>query len=307
MNRFYVIGFVLLTVPLASGCTGDGEIGDTGDDDTGDDDDTVSLPGDVPPYGTFFVGRAGFVYLDYTETYQDSHWESMSPYLYFSEQTFDEEANTGTMTVLDPLESPDDCYLVYREGSIAPHSVTIWPETLTISAGGLTCVIEPNDPIDPMSTWNWNETGDTELLTEPQWGEPYTITITGDEVPAIVADPAFTFPVEFLGDVTPTLNEDTPIPLGEITFTWEGTSEDWIQIYIHAYGEDLHMGSIGCWVLDDGEFTVPADLIEQLPYPTTHDLSVDIYRGTRRGIEISGDEWVYLSASIRAGGVLRWE
>jgi len=67
------------------------------------------------------------------------------------------------------------------------------------------------------------------------------------------------------------------------------------------------MGFIGCWVRDDGEFTVPAYLIEQLPYPTTQDLSVNIYRGTRRASEVSEDELMYLSASIKAGGVLRWE
>ena len=105
-----------------------------------------------------------------------------------------------------------------------------------------------------------------ELEIAPRYGEPYALSVSGDEAAAFELDPLVALPA--LLDITaPELG--AVLPLSALLVEWTGGgSGGTARVHVTAIdpaSETPEKYEIECEVDDDGEFEIPGEAMETLP------------------------------------------
>jgi hypothetical protein len=101
---------------------------------------------------------------------------------------------------------------------------------------------------------------------EPLHGEEYSLSVAGDEAAPLVLDPAFTLPAA----VSLTAPVDgTEVPPAPLALEWTAGPDpcDYVETSISVWdtGGPSAVYHVQCTLYDDGEFEIPAEVMEEFP------------------------------------------
>jgi len=221
---------------------------DSADDDSADDD--TFDPDETGGHVTLNIGRSvsGGMFT------QSSNFSAS-----FSDCV---EPGSGGVEFVDYPENPDECGLfVYSYSDMAGY---VPGEYVYLSAGPIT-VAGPNVietfVMDPSLHMYHGSFPDEMPLA---FGDTYTVQAAGDGVPSFTA--LMTMPLD-LTLLTPSLY-DTAVFEGDVHVQWTGGDVDPLTMGLSVTSNDLFdpvTGWIACYAANDGDFTIPAALVDQLP------------------------------------------
>jgi hypothetical protein len=260
---------LLLSACPATDRSGFWDEGQDDDDATSDDDDAVADDDDGGPQ----LGPGGSIGIWYWEQADPSGSGLMVGGGFIGHFWEDISAGTPGTRVNGPMDwdspqGPDDC------------SVNVWDEADLETTGGTPGVSEERDAgvitlsspswsvdIEPWPTTTQHSQYYFEL--EPalatQFDTYYDIDVEGDEFPAFQTS-ADLLVHDALHLVDPAAVDGFTLDGADLDITWTGGSADTIWIELH-HGSTLEFdnASINCVALNDGSFTIPGDMIAQLP------------------------------------------
>ena len=224
---------------------------DDDDDDMGDDDDTFTpdeIAGEVlVELNEFNNGGGGMVSMGrfYAQFY-DITTPASGGVAYNVPTGMDECA--VTLYTLEDINSEIPADVEYLAGG-----------TLTIASSGGSNALEP---ISAGTLTFYQQAGVTPGTAMP-YDTFYSVRLDGDAFPAFNFQESLEMPPEFhLVNPTPA---QTVVLTGDYTVQWTGGGNHdatWIVITVNAIQD---YGHVQCKVTNDGEFTIPADILSQLP------------------------------------------
>ncbi len=164
---------------------------------------------------------------------------------------------------LDMPTGPEDCGVTVYTGSPPGMQLADYAYesagTLSIAGAAGSWNLEPKQSGDEIYY-------STELApgTELQLGAAYDVSATGGDFPAFDAPKGLPMPPE-MQLTSPALGD--PFSLGgDFTVTWSGgdpATEVWLFLLVD--GPNEQRGQLICLADNDGSFTMPAELVDQLP------------------------------------------
>lgn len=175
--------------------------------------------------------------------------------------------------VLDPLEGLDDCEVVALDGP------------LEVEERGNVWFLEAPEAAIAVDDWQWpldDFHPEASSRTYSAWlGEvemPRTVTAGDADLTVLVGEGGTAPAMELEGLVqlppalevtTPSLQWDAPLPRDDVEFAWTGTSDRPAVIHLNvreAFNAQTYpIYDVRCEVVDDGAWTLPAAVMEQLP------------------------------------------
>jgi len=262
---------------------------DASDDDASGDDDTFPPAEDT--HGgislAWFAGDYGFEY------------EAMTAGAVFYDLV-DYDPEAGAPDELDPYEGLDDCALWRFTDPGTGGGTTVYRSAGTVRIETIDWVVEL-DPQHSGSVISYSSDLSGAGL-DPPWGDPVLFEAEGDDVPGFSLDPPGSFP-EPIEVTQPDLSYEAPLVRDDVRFRWSGSSGQPLTLGVGASnGAGTVSWSLWCRVEDDGDFTVPGELMAELPAGGS--ASVYVQRGAFEYVEISPDYWIYLVASASVYGYL---
>jgi hypothetical protein len=299
----------------------DEDAGEDGGSDTDTDADTdTDSDADTDTDADSDVDAGGSTCTDETRLYQvgsggflelgAGHQGDMLASYYADAQFYDLSEDyipdTDNVDVLVAATGVDTCELSYLDGTGSGSGTGLdWLSagTITLTSGTDSAVLE--QVVDGEVIRYGADLLGQGLL--PRYGEEYSLVVEGNEAPALELDPAIALPEETLAFAP---EPDAVLPRTALAFSWSvdvpgGTAHIEIVAY-EGEGGLAEMYRITCEVDDDGEFEVPAEMMEALPvgwyantsvfrrecrtYPIADDLDFIVIAGTSdTGIHVLGD------------------
>jgi len=222
------------------------------DDDAGDDDDDTFMPDDVDgevlvELNEFNNGGGGMVSTGrfYAQLY-DILTPSTGGVAYNVPTNMDECA--VTLYTLEDINTEVPAEIEYQSGG-----------TLTIASPGGSFALEPVSA----GTMTFYQQGGVSPGTDMPFATFYSVRADGDVFPAFNFQESLEMPPEFhLTNPTPA---QTVVVTGDYSVQWTGGGNHdatWITVVINAVQD---YGQVQCKVTNDGEFTIPATDLAQLP------------------------------------------
>jgi hypothetical protein len=172
------------------------------------------------------------------------------------------EESDGTFgEVIDPLEGIDDCG-VTQIGGLGVAADVDWHEgdRVTLIDGDSEYDFERIDVGFIFYALGLSDEG-----VEPRYGEDYTFAASGGTLDGSFETDRLHLPqaLEFGG-----LGEMTHLPRGEVALTWSGTNAAPLRIHfsiVDTLADNFSPYYIERLVEDDGEFVIPAEVLEAAP------------------------------------------
>ena len=268
-----------LLVSLALGCPFGPPVGDddddddsagdddddddaTGDDDTGDDDDMFS-GGTDGSLGLMFTHTANAGFGVVSGTFANIITPATPGYE--TEIPVGMDSCALTPFTMDELQGGDPGEYEYQSAG-----------TITVDGGGLSLELEPED-LDGTLTYQ-------QTLIEAQltFGIDYDVSASGGEFPAFTGVLPMT---DRLTITTPDLGGGMfPILDGPLDVEWSGADGSDAALFLTLTGEDKIGAVVVCIVTNDGSFSIPANVIDQLP-SGTGTLLVEQYNWTETTVQ----------------------
>jgi len=266
--------------------TGDDDTGDddTGDDDTGDDDtgddDTGDDDTEIPERADGYVSLSAY--------HMPDGMGGILNYAYFM-ATFSVEIQPYVAAVVPNMPAgTDDCAVtVYTAADLEGGS----PGEYERQSAGPIGVTGPGASytVPPLTD------GDTvyyqqalQLGSELQFDSSYDVSAPGGDFPGfdetIVIHPDITL-------VSPAITDSFTVG-NSLSVQWTGGSAGDLTLYLGITGNDEY-GTVYCQPANDGEFTIPANAIQQLP-PGMAVLSVSQY--SEDFVDLGG-RWLMLTGA----------
>ncbi len=229
--------------------------GDDDDTTAGDDDDTSGVdPVDPPP----FEDLGGYLAVLYTHMVlpiMDQEMADAGGRFY----TYSMGTDPGTFETMEI----DTCEYRGPGDNSTFGDLTFSGRTagnVTLSLGGTSIPLLPGTGEDGEPNY---QNGGLVVGTTHQFNAWYGIEATGADVPAFSIPAAIHTPPD-AQPVTPPLLDGWTYTGGDWPFTWSGTSDGEIRLNL-MYNEGLTGAhEILCRLLDDGEHTIPEDVLSNL-------------------------------------------
>ena len=261
--------------------TGDDDttVGDDDDDSSADDDDDMFVPEQIDgqvqvqfnevPDNAGGIASQGLIWANF--------YEEISP----EEPGYTENQPDGT----------DDCaftsYAATDIQNTVPAERTYQSAgEMTVSGGGGSWSLTPVDPGTGYIFYQWP----LNVTTDLAYDVSYDVSAPGDTFPAIDAPASIQMPSE-MHLTSPASNEMLTLS-GDVTVQWSGGGTMNATLKVHAI-DGINYADIICDVANDGEFTIPASYVSQLPGGSIAELSVVQKNPTY--VEIDG-RWVEFAA-----------
>ncbi|MCK6526865.1 hypothetical protein L6R50_04670 [Myxococcota bacterium] len=256
---------------------------DAADDDAADDDaaDDDSVPAEDLHGGAYVVWYSG----DY-----GVHVEG-----YMASAAFYDEVDPGDASgpdEIDPLEGEDDCGLWEQAaGGTAAELEYLSVGALTVRSGSQEVEIAPQTAAGTIYY-----TADLRALGyTPRFGEAYAFVAEGDDVPGFSVDPGPILP-DAPQVSSPDMGYLQPLPRDGARFQWVGGGGGVTAIHVSASNPAGNMTwTITCTVADDGDFTVPEELMMELPAGQA--AAVTMVRADNQFVDLGGSYWIVVGAS----------
>ncbi len=228
----------------------DGADDDAGDDDAGDDD---SAPDAVDGYVSisFYESPDGMGGTLTGATLSGSFYDVIS------------EASGGVSYGMPA--AVDDCALtLYDYDDLTGGQAAVYDY---LDAGVLT-VSGPGGPFTPpfadLGNGYWAYQMSLQPGSQLQFGATYGVAASGDEFPAFDAPGSLEMPAA-IQLLSPSQTGPAFSLGGPLDVAWSGGDPGTVMIYVSVASPQLDYGYIACEASNDGAFTVPAALIQQLP------------------------------------------
>ena len=257
---------LLLGLPACAVPDGDDFASSDDDDAVADDDDTDDGEGPQlgpggsfgiwywelpPPSGDGVMSGAGFI---------ASFWEDITA------GTPGTRVN-GPVTWDSPLGADDCAVNVYDEADLEMTGGT--PGLSEERDAGIITVVSPNWSVDvepwPTTTQQSQYYFELDPDYDVHFDLFYEVSVEGADFPAFDSFDDLLVP-DALHLIDPVPAEQFSIGTGDLIIEWDGGSADELWIELH-HGSMLEFGnaSIQCIALNDGQFTIPAAMTQQLP------------------------------------------
>ena len=250
--RFLLVVLAALGIGLTGcpeGAPGPDDDDNGGDDDVSDDDDDGADGLTDGSVSLVYVDSVGVALgVNFSATF---HEIVTPPEMGYDLDPPTQEDDCGLFTfTLDELMNADPGELVYESAG-----------TITLTGpGGLSVDLEPED-IDGTLTYQLQ-------VPEAQFtfGEDYGMDVAGDEFPGFSTTLEMTEKLVLLEPATQTGMFDWTD--GALDVAWTGTDGAEALISLTSMDEQENGAMVMCMLANDGSFSVPANVMSQLPGPT---------------------------------------
>jgi hypothetical protein len=236
---------------------------------------SVVIPVEIMPY---VAGSDGFVQLTVKQRFAGGKAVD-SPYFAASAQFYAPIANSTPMRgeVIEPLDGMDDCG-VFRQVSLGTHSSLEWRR-----AGAATVR-------DGSGSIELPEFRSGELFSyggaispTPRYGERYGIRVEGGQFGTAFDSDALALPQALS---IPALEHASQIERDALALTWTGSGEAPLRVRIFVEPDPSNtLGNVEiiCLLADDGEFTIPAEVLQAAPAGMARALATRSSRALQSG------------------------
>ncbi len=246
----------------------------------------IELP---PADANYLPNTNGSLFLIVSTVFHGTHREE--PYFSARADFVTVEGSDGVFgEVIDPLEGIDDCG-VTQTGGVGVGASVEWQQADHVT------LIDEEDEYDFEQIdvgFTFYGLGLTDIGVQPRFGERYGFSASGASLSGNFETDQVQLPLALEFDGLASL---THLPRGEVELTWSGSNEAPLALrlsIVDTLSDAFYPYDIDCLVRDDGQFTIPAEVLEAAPEGF---VSVRARRRSRQVVE-DGDNAFLLEGEV---------
>jgi hypothetical protein len=247
---------------------------------------SVVIPAEIMPY---VAGSDGFVQLTVKQRFAGGEPVG-APYFAAAAQFYAPIANSTPMRgeVIEPLDGMDDCG-VFRQVSPGTHSKLEWRRASNATMrDGSASVRLPEFVSGELFSYGGA------IGRAPRYGERYGIRVEGGQFGSAFDRDALALPLALS---IPALEQSSRIDRDALALSWTGSGEAPLRLRVWVKpdpNDTLADVEIICLLSDDGEFTIPADVLQAAPAGMAHALATR----SSRMLQSGGGHQLLIEAAI---------